>query len=239
MTVDLTYTDAFESNVKTAILVGSYDGTASATVSLQKAEKAFREAISVEYHTHIDERRELYKKALSVGDTDTVRVAEENLEEKKSAFTNVFAAGHSRFNKAKEAFESGAISIDIVDFCPNTHDDGEHSATEYGVKKGDTIPVAKSSSGNTYPLVEGESGHSDCLCPDKTMNQDFPVCKHEMVWLLTQVVLFERGCISLVDGSVTTLLNVITSEEASIDSEANEAVFEVIEGDKEPLICPN
>lgn len=217
------HTAEFEAEIKRAILTGAVSGEGDAP-NLQAAKDELREAIGTEYHKQVDDRKEIYQKASELGDTDTMVAAEDALESAKEWMSGVFAAGHSRLNKATDAYESGDIEVDITAFDPTEHTDGEIPVSEMDIEVGDMVPVAHSASGNSYALVPSDDHGHTGSCYDKVNNDGFPVCKHEMVWLLTEVLLYNRGMESLVDEEALGVLVLADSE-----SQTEETTEEPIE----------
>lgn len=118
---------------------------------------------------------------------------------------DVFAAGFARLNRALDALQDGSITFEVTEYDETATYDGVADLDNYGLNDGDTLVVMQSrNSGSTYPQLP-TAGHSTCACHDKLDGDRFPVCKHEMVWLISQVLL------SLPDGRRDAAVNAVES----------------------------
>jgi hypothetical protein len=213
-----TYSDRFTANIKSSILVGGLHGPHDRP-NLRTAKKALGRVMSGEYHRQMDDRRELRQQAINVGDGCVIEATQSSLDSARSWTQHMFAAGYSRFNKAADAYENQTITIDFDKFDPEKFNDGELNPDEMGVQDGDYVPIAHSDSGNSYTLYEkGEQGYL-CSCYDKVNNDIFPVCKHEMLWLLTQILLYNRGIHGIISVEALGTLSIADSGEYPSDDD--------------------
>jgi len=191
--------DAFETAVKNAF----------AALSERSADELTREAVketldsamTEQYNRVLDPIRSELDAARERGDEIAVSALEAALDEARDELGGMFAAGYSRLNRALDAVEQGTITYQFSG-------DGETLTM---------ISHKEDRENSRYVFSEpDESGHRNCECPDKTENDDFPVCKHELSWLLYQATVpfvnadpavadgvFESGGETDGDGGVT------------------------------------
>jgi hypothetical protein len=149
--------------------------------------------MSEEYNQILQPLKELREHAKEVGNQRVISAAEIAVKETREPLEHMFAGGYSRFNKASDAYDDRSIVIDFVRFNPQKHTDGELTQEQMGAEVGEFYPAARSNSGNTYILYPTDDNRNACCCFDKVHNDIFPVCKHEILWLLMQVLFYNRG----------------------------------------------
>lgn len=209
----------FEAEIKAAVLRGAMRPVSDSGVNLAGAKSELDDAISTEYHNRTDTRKRVVELARETGDTDTLQAATQNLDRVTDEMSEMFAAGHSRINTAIDAYEMKDITVDIVSYDPEEMSGyGVVDPNELGVEAGDMVPLVRSSSGSRYILAPTET-HAVCNGPDKNLNEDFPVCKHEMVWLFTQVELFKMGMRDVLDSEARDILMEVAAESEDISIE--------------------
>lgn len=132
--------------------------------------QTFDSALTDEYHKQLAPIKTALENAREAGNPIAVETYEAALDAAKDSLRSMFAAGHSRLNRALDAVEAGTITYQLP------------SADELVLVSHKTD---RENSRYTFDRAVDE-GHSECSCPDKTENDDCPVCKHELAWLIYQ-----------------------------------------------------
>lgn len=173
-----------ETDIKTALALVHRE-----EVTRENLKKALDSVLNHEYRALTEPYQEEIESAREVNNKLAVRVHSLGLKAVRRELQSTLSNGYNRVERALALLEDGKISFEKVSFDPERDNDGGAGYKAFGVTEGDTVVVVISSKNgeiNRYLLLPTDT-HSKCTCQDKIYNeQDFPVCKHEMAWILYQ-----------------------------------------------------
>ena len=166
----------------------------SDTADAEAAKTALEACMNAEYAEQVEPVQTALDAAKDADNPTAIKAQEAALAAVKDEMGNLYPNGYARLNKALSGLENGTITFQKVAFDADRDNDGALDADDLaalGIENGDEVVVMVSAKddGNTsrYVLVPTDSGHRACTCPDKVCNTTFPVCKHEIAWVLYQL----------------------------------------------------
>ncbi len=157
-------------------------------VSRDSLKTALDGVMSSKYNAELEAYETNLAEAEAADDPIAIKTHKAALQAARDELGGMFAAGYSRLNRALDAVENGTITYQFDD---------------------DTLVMVshkEDRENSRYEFTPTDAGHSHCECPDKVENDTFPVCKHEMAWMIYQIMMGEMvaQCDPAFDGQRAT-----------------------------------